>query len=54
MASQIGIFDELREEAHGRDLSIRWYRQKVQELLPKPQVRLMIREGIKTQKVTNG
>ena len=52
MASQIGIFDELREEAHGRELSIRWYRQKVQELLPKPQVRLMIREGIKTQKVT--
>ena len=52
MASQIGIFDELREEAHGRELSMRWYRQKVQELLPKPQVRQMIREGIKTQKVT--
>ena len=52
MASQIGIFDELREEAHGRELSIRWYRQKVQELLPKPQVRRMIREGFKTQKVT--
>ena len=52
MASQVGIFDQLREEAHGRELSIRWYRQKVQELLPKPQVRLMIREGIKTQKVT--
>ena len=52
MASQIGIFDELREEAHGRELSMRWYRQKVQDLLPKPQVRLMIREGIKTQKVT--
>ena len=52
MASQIGIFDELREEAHGRELSIRWYRQKVQALLPKPQVRQMIREGIKTQKVT--
>ena len=52
MASQIGIFDQLREEAHGRELSIRWYRQKVQELLPKPQVRQMIREGIKTQKVT--
>ena len=52
MASQIGIFDELREEAHGRELSIRWYRQKVQELLPKPHVRRMIREGYKTQKVT--
>ena len=52
MASQIGIFDELREEAHGRELSIRWYRQKVQELLPKPQVRRMIREGYKVQKVT--
>ena len=52
MASQIGIFDELREEAHGRELSIRWYRQKVQELLPKPQVRRMLREGFKTQKVT--
>ena len=52
MANQIGIFDEIREEAHGRELSMRWYRQKVQDLLPKPQVRAMIREGIKTQKVT--
>ena len=52
MASQVGIFDELREEAHGRELSIRWYRQKVQELLPKPQVRRMIREGYKEGKVT--
>ena len=52
MANQIGIFDEIREEAHGRELSIRWYRQKVQDLLPKPQVRAMIREGVKTQKVT--
>ena len=52
MASQIGIFDELREEAHGRELSIRWYRQKVQELLPKPQVRRMIREGYREGKVT--
>ncbi len=52
MARQIGIFDEIREEAHGRELSIRWYRQKVQELLPKPQVRQMIREGYKEGKVT--
>ena len=52
MANQIGIFDEIREEAHGRELSMRWYRQKVQDLLPKPQVRAMIREGIKNQKVT--
>ena len=52
MANQIGIFDEIREEAHGRELSMRWYRQKVQDLLPKPQVRSMIREGVKTQKVT--
>ena len=52
MARQIGIFDEVREAAHGRDMSMRWYRQKVQELLPKPQVRRMIREGFKTQKVT--
>ena len=52
MARQIGIFDEIREAAHGRDLSIRWYRQKVQELLPKPQVRQMIREGRKEGKVT--
>ena len=35
MARQIGIFDEIREEAHGRELSMRWYRQKVQELLQK-------------------
>ena len=52
MASQIGIFDELRAESHGRELSMRWYRQKVQDLLPTPQVRQMIREGVKTQKVT--
>ena len=52
MANQLGIFDEIREEAHGRELSMRWYRQKVQDLLPKPQVRQMIREGVKTQKVT--
>ena len=52
MARQIGVFDEIREAAHGRELSMRWYRQKVQELLPKPQVRRMIREGFKTQKVT--
>ena len=52
MANQIGIFDEIREEAHGRELSMRWYRQKVQDLLPTPQVRQMIREGVKNQKVT--
>ena len=52
MARQIGIFDEVREAAHGRDMSMRWYRQKVQDLLPKPQVRAMIREGVKNQKVT--
>ena len=52
MAKQIGIFDEIREAAHGRELSMRWYRQKIQELLPRPQVRQMIREGYKEQKVT--
>ena len=52
MANQLGIFDEVREAAHGRELSMRWYRQKVQDLLPKPQVRQMIREGVKNQKVT--
>ena len=52
MANQLGIFDEVREAAHGRELSMRWYRQKVQDLLPKPQVRAMIREGVKNQKVT--
>ena len=52
MARQIGIFDEIREAAHGRELSMRWYRQKVQELLPRPQVRQMIREGYKEGKVT--
>ena len=44
MARQIGIFDEIREEAHGRELSIKWYRQKVQDLLPQPFARQMIRE----------
>ena len=53
MARQIGIFDEVREAAHGRELSIRWYRQKVQELLPQTtMVRQMIREGYKEGKVT--
>ena len=52
MANQLGIFDEIREEAHGRELSMRWYRQKVQDLLPRPEARQMIREGIKNQKVT--
>ena len=52
MARQIGIFDEIREEAHGRELSIKWYRQKVQDLLPMPFARQMIREGIKEGKVT--
>ena len=52
MARQIGIFDEVREAAHGRDMSMRWYRQKVQELLPRPMVRQMIREGYKEGKVS--
>ena len=52
MARQIGIFDEVREAAHGQEMSMRWYRQKIQELLPKPQVRQMIREGFKEGKVT--
>ena len=52
MARQIGIFDEIREEAHGRELSIKWYRQKVQDLLPIPFARQMIREGFKEGKVT--
>jgi len=52
MAKQIGIFDEVREAAHGQEMSMRWYRQKVQALLPQPQVRQMIREGYKEGKVT--
>ena len=52
MARQIGVFDEIREAAHGRELSMRWYRQKVQELLPSPQVRRMIREGGRENKTT--
>ena len=35
MARQIGVFDEIREAAHGRELSMRWYRQKIQDLLPR-------------------
>ena len=52
MAGQIGVFDEIREAAHGQELSMRWYQQKVQELLPRPQVRRMIREGHREDKVT--
>ena len=52
MAGQIGVFDEIREAAHGQELSMRWYQQKVQELLPRPQVRRMIREGYREGKVT--
>ena len=50
MARQIGIFDEIREEAQGRSLSMRWYRQKVQELLPSPRARQLIKEGGKEDK----
>ena len=52
MARQIGVFDEIREAAHGRELSMRWYRQKVQELLPRPMARRMIQEGRRESKVT--
>ena len=52
MASQIGVFDEIREAAHGQEMSMRWYRQKVQELLPRPMARRMIREGRRENKVT--
>ena len=52
MARQIGIFDEVREAAHGRNMSMRWYRQKVQELLPSPRGRQLIREGGKEDKTT--
>ena len=54
MANQIGVFDEIREAAHGRELSMRWYRQKVQDLLPSPDPRRMIREGKRVDKVTGG
>ena len=54
MARQIGVFDEIREAAHGRELSMRWYRQKVQDLLPSPDPRRMIREGKRVDKVTGG
>ncbi|SVA17371.1 uncharacterized protein METZ01_LOCUS70225 [marine metagenome] len=52
MARQIGIFDEIREEAQGRSMSMRWYRQKVQELLPSPRARQLIKEGGKEDKTT--
>ena len=52
MANQIGVFDEIREAAHGEEMSMRWYRQKVQELLPRPMARRMIREGRRENKVT--
>ena len=54
MARQIGIFDEVREAAHGRDMSMRWYRQKVQDLLPSPRARQLIREGGKEDKQLEG
>ena len=50
MARKIGIFDEIREAAHGRNMSMRWYRQKVQELLPSPRARQLIKEGGKEDK----
>ena len=52
MGKQIGIFDDVREAAHGRDMSMRWYRQKVQELLPSPRGRQLIKEGGKEGKTT--
>ena len=38
------IFRKLREEAAGRELSVRWYRSKIKELAPKITATQMITE----------
>ena len=46
------IFRKLREEAAGRELSIRWYRNKIKELAPRVTATQLISEGKGEQKVT--
>lgn len=41
----MGYFDEINERAGGRDLSVRWFRQKIKEL-GTPDQRQLIREGV--------
>ena len=41
----MGYFDEINKRAGGRDLSVRWFRQKIKEL-GTPDQRQLIREGV--------
>ena len=45
------IFRKLREEAAGRELSVRWYRSKIKELAPRMTAFQAIAEGRGEQKV---
>ena len=45
------IFRKLREEAAGRDLSVRWYRSKIKELAPRMTAQQIIAQGKEDQKV---
>ena len=48
------IFRKLREEAAGRDLSVRWYRSKIKELAPRITASQMIDQGKSTPRPTYG
>ena len=45
------IFRKLREEAAGRELSVRWYRSKIKELAPRVTATQLLSEGKEEQKV---
>ena len=48
------IFEKLRDEAGGRELSVRWYRSKIQQIAPRLSPEKMIAEGKTTARVNYG
>ena len=48
------IFEKLRDEAGGRELSVRWYRSKIQQIAPRLSPEKMVAEGKTTARVNYG
>ena len=48
------IFQRLRDEAGGRELSVRWYRSKIQQIAPRLSPEKMVAEGKTTARVNYG
>ena len=42
------IFQQLRDEAKGRELSVRWYRSKINDLAPRITAGQMVAQGKST------